>query len=84
MLQNQIGSEALTAVIEYLPTQYPKWMLHSKEMRVAYIESFLNSPQQPFIWESFRPGTIKIPHDEEQYYDEVSCFPPVYTVFINV
>ena len=71
-----MGSEVLTTVIEYLPTQYPKRMLHSKEARVAYIESLLNSPQRPFIWETFRPGTIEVPRGEETYYDEVSPFPP--------
>ena len=78
MLRNQISSEALIAVIEHLPTQYPKRMFHSKEARAAYVESLLNSPQQPFIWESFRPGTIEIPRGEENYYDEVSPSPLLY------
>ena len=32
----------------------------------------LESKQYPYIWESFRPGTIQIPRGEETYYDEVS------------
>ena len=72
MLQNQIGAEALTAVIEYLPSQYTKRMLDSKSERAAYITALLESKQRPFIWEYFRPGTIEIPRGEEMYYDEVS------------
>lgn len=72
MLRNQIGSEGLTAVIEYLPSQYDKRTLDSKSKRAAYVAALLNSKQRPFIWEYFRPGTIEIPRGEETYYDEVS------------
>ena len=72
ILRNQIGAEALMAVIEFLPTQYDKRALDSKSKRAAYISTLLNSKQRPFIWEYFRPGTIEIPRGEEQYYDEVS------------
>lgn len=72
MLRYQIGAEALEAVIEYLPSQYSKRMLNSRSQRAAYITTFLESKQRPFIWEHFRPGTIEIAREEEAYYDEVS------------
>jgi hypothetical protein len=72
VIQNQIGSEGLAAVIEYIPAQYSKRMLDSKAARSAYIETLLASAQCPFIWEYFRPGTIELPNGEEKYYDEVS------------
>jgi len=70
VLRNQIGAEALMAVIEYLPTQYTKRMLGSKSERATYITTLLESKQRPFVWEYFRPGTIEIPRGEETYYDE--------------
>ncbi|KAF9787362.1 hypothetical protein BJ322DRAFT_1017299 [Thelephora terrestris] len=70
VLRNQIGSDALAAVIKYLPTQYNKRMLDSKAARGAYVQTLLDSSQKPFIWEYFRPGTIEIPRGEENYYDE--------------
>jgi hypothetical protein len=75
VLRSQIGSEGLAAAIEYIPGQYSKRMLDSKAARSTYIETLLASAQHPFIWEYFRPGTIEIPRGEENYYDEVSCFP---------
>ena len=69
-LRNQIGSEGLTAVIEYLPSQYSKRMLGSKEARAKYVAMVLADPQRPFVWEYFRPGTIPLP-GERAYYDEV-------------
>lgn len=69
-LRNQIGSEGLTAVIEYLPSQYSKRMLGSKEARAKYVTTVLADPQRPFVWEYFRPGTIPLP-GERAYYDEV-------------
>jgi hypothetical protein len=74
VLRNQIGSEALWAVIEYLPSQYTKRMLGSKTERASYITTLLESKQRPFIWEYFRPGTIEIPLGEETYYDQVRFF----------
>ena len=68
VLQNQIGAEALTVVIEYLPSQYDKCTLDSKLKRAAYITTLLNAKQCPFIWEYFHPGTIQIPCSEELYY----------------
>ena len=69
VLQNQIGNEALTAVIAYLPSQYNKRALPSKDKRAKYITTVLADPQRPFIWEYFRPGTIPLP-GERGYYDE--------------
>ena len=40
--------------------------------RSKYILKLLDSKQYPYIWGSFRPGTIQIPRGEETYYDEVS------------
>lgn len=77
MLRNQIGSEALAAVIKYLPDQYTKRMIESRVARAAYIQTLLDSPQKPFVWEYFRPGTIELPRGEELYYDEV-CSPPLH------
>lgn len=71
VLRSQIGAEALTAVIEYIPGQYTKRMLGSKTERASYITTLLESKQRPFIWEYFRPGTVEIPRGEETYYDEV-------------
>ena len=70
VLRNQIGSEGLTAVIEHLPRQYSKRMLRSKEARANYVATVLASPQRPFVWEFFRPGTIPLA-GERAYYDEV-------------
>src|ERR1700753_2895644 len=70
VLCNQIGNEGLTAVIEYLPTQYTKRMLGSKDARAKYIGTILEDPQRPFIWQYFRPGTIPLP-GRRTYYDEV-------------
>lgn len=72
VLRNQIGAEALAAVIDHLPTQYNKRMLDSVSKRAAYVVTLLGSTQRPFIWEYFRPGTIEVPRGEETYYDEVS------------
>ena len=69
VLRNQIGSEGLAAVIEYLPSQYNKRMLGSKDARARYITTMLADPQRPFIWEYFRPGTIPLASDRG-YYDE--------------
>lgn len=71
LLRNQIGNEGLTAVIEYLPTQYTRRMLNSKDTRAKYITKVLSDQQRPFIWEFFRPGTIPLA-GERAYYDEVS------------
>lgn len=70
VLRNQIGGEGLAAVITYLPRQYNKRMLGSKEARAKYTTSVLADPQRPFIWEYFRPGTIPLA-SERVYYDEV-------------
>jgi len=70
VLRNQIGNEGLTAVIEYLPSQYTKRALGSKDTRAKYIATILADPQRPFIWEYFRPGTIPLP-GENAYYDQV-------------
>lgn len=78
MLRNQIGAEALTAVIEHLPSQYTKRTLSSKPARAAYVSALLESSQRPFIWEEFRPGTIEIPRGEETYYDQVDIQNPVF------
>ena len=72
MLRNQIGNEGLTAVIEYLPSQYDKRMLGSKKARAGYITAVLTDPQCPFIWEFFCPGTQTVPCPSDWgYYDEV-------------
>jgi hypothetical protein len=76
VLRNQIGAEGLAAVIEHIPTQWNKRMLADTTVRAAYIKTLLQSPQRPFIWEFFRPGTIEIPRGKETYYDEVH--PPPY------
>ena len=60
VLRNQIGNEGLTAVIEYLPSQYTKRMLGSTEARAKYIATVLADPQRPFVWEHFCPGTIPL------------------------
>ena len=70
VLQNQIGNEGLTAVIEHLPSQYNKRMLGSKDARAKYIETVLTNSQRPFIWEYFHPGTIPLA-GERAYYNEV-------------
>lgn len=70
VLRNRIGDEGLTAVIEYLPSQYTKRMLGSKDARAKYIATILADPQRPFVWEYFRPGTIPLA-GERAYYDEV-------------
>ena len=70
VLRNQIGSEGLTAAIEYLPGQYSKRTLSSKDARAKYIATVLADPQRPFIWEYFRPGTIPLA-GERAWYDEV-------------
>ena len=70
VLRNQIGNEGLEAVIEYLPGQYTKRMLGSKDARAKYVMTVLAERQRPFIWEYFRPGTIPLP-GERPYYDEV-------------
>ena len=70
VLRNQIGSEGLTAVIEYLPSQFTKRMLGSKDLRAKYIMTVLADPQCPFVWKYFRPGTIPLA-GERGYYDEV-------------
>lgn len=75
VLRSQIGSDALNAVVKFLPTQFTKRMLNSKVARATYIDTLLNSSQRPFIWEYFRPGTIEIPRGEEAYYDEVGTRP---------
>ena len=75
VLRNQIGTEALAAVIEHLPSQYTKRTLSSALARAAYIATLLKSKQHPFIWQHFHPGTIEIPHGEETYYDGVSLHP---------
>lgn len=73
VLRNQIGSEGLAAVLEYLPGQFTKRMINSKDARAKYVAAVLAEPQRPFIWEYFRPGTIPLP-GERAYYDEVcSC-----------
>ena len=71
ILQNQIGTEGLTAVIEHLPDQYTKWMLAWKLQRAAYVSTLLKSNQHSFIWEYFHPGTIETSLGEERYYYEV-------------
>lgn len=58
------------AAIEYLPSQYTKRMLGSKDSRAKYIAAVVEDPQRPFVWEYFRPGTIPLP-GERAYYDEV-------------
>lgn len=73
VLRNRIGDEGLTAVIEYLPSQYNKRMLGAKEARAKYIAAVLADPQRPFIWEYFRPGTIPLP-GQHTYYDEVKIY----------
>jgi len=70
VLRNQIGSEGLSAVMEYLPSQYTKRMLESTNARARYISSVLADTQRPFIWEYFRPGTIPLA-GERAWYDEV-------------
>jgi len=70
VLRSQIGSEGLTAVIEYLPGQYTKRMLDSKDARAKYIATVLADTQRPFIWECYRPGTIPVA-SERLYYDGV-------------
>lgn len=70
VLRNQIGSEGLTAVIEYLPSQFTKRMLGSKDLRAKYIMTVLVDPQCLFVWKYFRPGTIPLA-GERGYYDEV-------------
>jgi hypothetical protein len=70
VLRNQIGNEGLNAVIEFLPSQYTKRMLNSKEARERYVTTVLADPQRPFIWEFFRPGTIPLA-GERAFYDEV-------------
>ena len=72
-----MGTEGLNAVIEHLPTQYSKRSLDSPPARAAYVRSMLESPQRPFIWEYFRPGTIEIPRGEGNYYDEVKLLHPL-------
>ena len=70
VLRNQIGNEGLEAVIEYLPGQYTKQMLGSKDARAKYVMTVLAERQRPFIWEYFHPGTIPLP-GEHPYYDGV-------------
>ncbi|KAF9779590.1 hypothetical protein BJ322DRAFT_1113390 [Thelephora terrestris] len=70
VLRSQIGSEAIDAVIEYLPTQYPKRMLNSTDAKASYVTTLLDHPQHPIIWQYFRPGTIELACGEETYYDE--------------
>ena len=70
VLRNHVGAEGLAAVIEYLPRQYTKRMLGSKDSRAKYVAKILADPQRPFIWEYFRPGTIPLA-GERAYYDEV-------------
>ena len=76
VLRNQIGAEGLQAVIEFLPSQYPKRMLESRVQRAAYVATLVDSEQHAIIWEYFRPGTIEVPRGEETYYDEVCTHPP--------
>ena len=71
VLRNQIGNEGVTAVIKYLPSQYSKRMLGSKDARAGYIAAVLADPQRPFIWELFRPGTVPRLGYDRGYYDEV-------------
>lgn len=70
VLRHQIGYEGVTAVTEYLPSQYDKRMLTSKGARARYIATVLADHQRPFVWEYFRPGTIPLA-GERAYYDEV-------------
>jgi len=70
VLRNQIGSEGLTATIEYIPAQYTKRQLGVKDARAKYIATVLADSQRPFVWEFFCPGTIPLP-GERAYYDEV-------------
>ena len=58
------------AAIEYLPSQYTKRMLGSKDSRAKYIAAAVEDPQRPFVWEYFCPGTIPLP-GERAYYNEV-------------
>jgi len=69
-LRNQIGSEGLNAVIEYVLRQYNRRMLREKDARAKYIATVLADPQRPFVWEYFRLGTIPLA-GERAYYDEV-------------
>ena len=73
VLRNQIGAEALDAVIEHLPTQYTKRMLGSKVERAHYVTTLLANTQSPFIWEYFRPGTLET--SEEKFFDQVGFGP---------
>jgi hypothetical protein len=73
VLRNQIGSEGLATVIEYLPDQYTKRMLNSKDARAKYVATVLTDSQRPFIWEYFRPGTIPLA-GTDAYYDQVCMF----------
>jgi hypothetical protein len=70
VLRYQIGKEGLTAAIEYLPRQYSKRMIESKDARAKYVAAVVSNPQRPFIWEYFRPGTIPL-NNENKFYDEV-------------
>ena len=73
VLRNQIGSEGLAAVVEYLPEQYTQRMLNSKDSRAEYVTTVLADSQRPFIWKSFRPGTIPLA-GKDAYYDQVRTF----------
>lgn len=71
ILRFQIGSEAIKAVINHLPSQFNKRMLESKPARAAYVQALISDKQHPFIWEYFRPGNIPV-GGSKLYYDDVS------------
>lgn len=73
VLRNQIGSEGLAAVIEYLPEQCTKRGLNSKDSRAKYVAALLTDSQRPFIWVLFRPATIPL-SGTDGYYDQVGVF----------
>ena len=70
VLRSQIGHEGLMGAVEYIPGQYNKRALDSKDARAKYISAVLADKQRPFIWEYFRPGTIPLA-GERAWYDEV-------------
>ena len=63
------------SVIEYLPKQYTKRALNSKDVRAKYVVTVLVDPQHPFIWEYFHPETILLA-GEHAYYNEVCISNP--------
>jgi len=56
-LRFQIGSEAIKAVINYLPGQFNKRTLALKPARAAYVQALISDKQHPFIWEYFDQAT---------------------------